>query len=197
MSRKSNLPQWNFFRILEEDLEECFGFVEPLPEHHNVHSDQFAAIILLACTEIENALMYFCSKNGCKPKPENIEGYRRCILQKYPNLTQMSISIPRYNIKNIKPLSDLTDKSSPDFWRNGYNNIKHNRLNNPKAPTLLRAINALGGLFIILLHNYRAIENISSISIDNMPILFEVDSLNSFDDESVISWSWQLPDDDK
>ena len=29
MSDYSNLPHWNYFRLLERDLEECFRYVAP------------------------------------------------------------------------------------------------------------------------------------------------------------------------
>ncbi|MEI6135228.1 MAG: hypothetical protein WCP72_09655 [Desulfomonile sp.] len=51
-----NLPHWNYYRLLESDLELCFRYVEPVQEHFGVYSDEFAKIIVLASTEIENGL---------------------------------------------------------------------------------------------------------------------------------------------
>ena len=192
MSSKHNLPQWNFFRILEEDLEECFAFVEPCEAHYGVYSDQFAAIILLACTEIENALRAFAAWAECEPMPTSINSYCRCILNTYPHLPKMVVSIPRYGL-TMRPWHGWTDNSPPEWWTLGYNKIKHDRLKHPTAPTLWRAINALGGLLVVLLHNYRAIHRISSIPMENMPHLYEPTALDDLEWGATFSWSWHLP----
>jgi len=41
-----DLPHWNYYKLLERDLEGCFRYVHPCDGHFDVYSDEFARIIL-------------------------------------------------------------------------------------------------------------------------------------------------------
>lgn len=190
-----NLPHWNYFRILEKDLEQCFQYVEPIEAHFSVYSDQFAKLILVACSEAENALRALSLTINENAKTRNLGDYRTTIISKYPNFWRMKFSLPRYNL-SITPWSAWSeDNTAPTWWKDGYNDIKHDRLGNPNAATLESAINSVAALEAVILHLYSFKYRTTMMPFENSPHLIDpVEEEGDFSGGS-ISWSWELPDD--
>lgn len=150
MDTRYDFPQWSFYRSLEKDLEDCFEYVNPTIEHFEVHSNRFARIILLACIEIENALIAF----GPPAKSSVIKQYFSLVTAKFPNFSQHEFIIPQYEIRS-QPWKAWSKDVVPLWWSQGYNKIKHARISNPQSATMKNAIDALCGLQCVLLHVYR------------------------------------------
>lgn len=191
-----NLPHWNYYLLLEKDLEKCFQFVPPIQSHWGVYSDAFARIILMASSEIENALNDFAFWTQTKPKPSSINKYYTCVTSKYPNFCAMETVIPRYSI-GFKPWDGWSAYAAPDWWSFGYNKIKHDRMKHPNAPTLIRAIKSVSSLQVLLLHYYRQRYKNCELSFDTQPKLIipwekDTDWLGA-----TMSWTWKLPDEPK
>jgi hypothetical protein len=189
-----NLPHWNYYRLLEQDLESCFRFVNPSQEHWNVYSDEFSRIILVAASEIENALRTFALWSQTNPIPSSILKYFECITTIYPHFYEMELVMPRYSVA-IKPWEDWSESAAPDWWTYGYNKIKHDRLNYPNAPTLIRAIKSVGALQVLLLHFYRYRYKDCELAYDIQPSLFIPWEKEKSWLGATISWGWDLPDD--
>jgi hypothetical protein len=68
-------------------------------------------------------------------------------------------------------MDDWSAKSPPEWWTNGYNKIKHDRLNHPNAPSLISAVHSVEGLLVLLLHFYRLRYRKCSIPVEDMPML--------------------------
>jgi hypothetical protein len=194
MSIYHNLPHWNYYRLLERDLENSFRFVPPSQEHWNVFSDEFSRIILMASTEIENALRSFafwCQENS---KKLDILDFFTLISNKYPKFCDMDMLMPRYSL-GFKPWDGWSSTSAPDWWSLGYNKIKHDRLNHPDAPTLIRAIKSVGALQVLLLHFYRYRFKGCEFAYDVKPNLIIPWEKEGLWEGATISWTWNLPDD--
>lgn len=149
-----NPPHLSYYRLLERDLDACFRFVEPVPVHFDVYSDEFSRIILCASSEIENALKAFAVAADVVPQPQNILGFWAVITSRFPRFCTMEMFLPRYS-HVFSPWSGWSSSAAPDWWTFGYNKIKHDRLNNPGAATLRRAIESVGALQALLMHFYR------------------------------------------
>jgi len=193
MAVHHNLPHWNYYRLLERDLENCFRFVQPCEKHFGVYSDQFARIILMASTEIENVLNSFAFWAQCNPKPSSILAYFPCIAGSFPRFCDMELVMPRYSI-GFKPWEGWSTKAAPDWWTLGYNKIKHDRINHVDAPTLIRAVKSVGALLVVLLHFYRRRYGECLMPAEIAPNLMvpwvrEDENLGAF-----IGWDWVLPD---
>jgi len=154
MEALHNPPHLSYYKLLEEDLNSCFRFVEPIEAHHDVYSMEFARIILMAASEIENALKSFDVAVNGAAKGKKICEYSILVVGRFPAFCSMEMYLPRSSYK-FKPWSGWSSSKAPDWWKNGYNNIKHDRLNNPGAATMLRAIESVGALQAVLLHLYR------------------------------------------
>ena len=188
-----NLPHWQYFRMLEGDLLDCFQYIQPVQTHFNVYSDRFARIILLACAEIENCLDGFASNANALPKPENISQYQAFIQGRCPLFSTMKVDIPRCGLELV-PWENWTQSTAPDWWTNGYNKLKHDRLRHPDAPSFHRALSSVAALLVVLLHYYRALHGRDC----QMPAeLFPQIFMPHEEDDGIYgparSWFWTLP----
>lgn len=193
MTEHYNLPHWNYFRILEKDLEACFRYIDPSTVHLPVYSDEFAKLILVACSEIENALSELSTSIDASVTCKNLGDYRNVVISKYPYIHMIKIWIPRYGI-TVEPWGAWAADQSPDWWKNGYNKIKHDRVGNPSAATMGRAINSVAALESVLLYLYRDKFNVTSMPGENVPHLMEPVEESQF--SGGMLWSWELPDDE-
>lgn len=191
---RQNLPHWNYFRILEKDLEQCFQYVDPVESHFSVHSDQFSKLILVACSEIENALRSLSLAIDQKSRVGNLGSYRDTVIHQYPNFWRMKFSLPRYNLSFCPWMSWKTENASPDWWKEGYNKIKHDRVGNPGSATLYAAISSVSALEAVLMHLYRFKYQAARMPFECAPhLIYPAEEGNMGGAE--ISWSWELPDD--
>lgn len=152
-----NPPHANFCRLLERDLERCFQFVEPSDAHSAVYSDEFARIIILACVEIENALRGFVACAGGPTGQKNLGDFHGVVTGKFPKFCSMEMLVARTE-RVIKPWEHWQQDQAPDWWKLGYNKLKHDRLGNPTAATLERAIFSVAALQALSLHVHRLLE---------------------------------------
>jgi len=77
----------------------------------------------------------------------------------------------------------------------GYNKIKHDRISNQSAPTLLQAIKAVGALQVVLLHYYRVRFPGGMIADRGIPELMLPWEADSGSGGASTLWEWRLPDD--
>lgn len=154
MQALHNPPHLSYYKLLERDLDECFRFIEPIESHFEVHSMEFSRIILMASSEIENALKSFDVVAATIAKSKNILGYHSPVTSEFPKFCTMEMFLPRCELV-FTPWSEWSEIKAPDWWTNGYNKIKHDRVSNPGAATMRRAIYAVGALQALLHHLYR------------------------------------------
>lgn len=190
---KSQAPRWNYFRLLEKDLEESFRFVQPCVQHFDVYSEHFARVILIACTEIENCVEAMAANAKYASALKDIDGYNQFLGSQYPNFTQSKVDLPWYGL-TFDPWLNWTVGSAPDWWKNGYNKIKHDRENFPDAPTLRRAIESVAALFVLLLHYYRTLNGAGyAMPLQTQPSLFVLNEKAGDWQGGYVGWSWKLP----
>jgi len=192
MTMHHSLPQWNYYQMLEADLEKSFRYIQPSPTQYSVTSDHFSMIILAAAAEIENALALVANHIACQPPPGNIHQYFTCVTGTYPNFCNTKISMPRFS-GMFTPWQGWSASSAPDWWTNGYNKIKHDRLNYPDAPTLGRALNAMAALQALLLHYYKLIDPHATMPSALEPKLLQIVEPSTDFETGCIQWSWELP----
>ena len=189
-----DIPHWKYFRLLERDLEESFRYVSPVPEHFNVHSEYFARVIVMACVEIENCLRSFSSKVPGGGTPQAISQFQAVVTGQYPQFTSMKIDMPRFSVQSLEPWAGWSTNTAPDWWTNGYNKIKHDRVGHPAAPTLHRAISSVAALLVILLHFYRLeYGRIEVSSIIAPTLLLPQEPENDGIYSGSTGWDWKLP----
>lgn len=147
------LPHWNYFLALESDLEHVSRFVEFTQANYDTYSLEMAHLLLAPCSEIDVVLKALCKKVKLEKKPRTIDSYREILHPKFPKLCDMNMRIPRYGLET-EPWVNWKENRNP-YWWNDYNKVKHERGEYFSRATLRNTINAVAGLFAVLLFFYK------------------------------------------
>lgn len=138
---------WNYFLVLEKDLEATTRYVEPYNQDE-VYSIEFFKILVLAATECESAFKALC-KSISGSERGNIGEYKETILKKYPGIVNAEVIIPRAH-KSIKPFAKW-DSSALDWW-DAYGKTKHNHIASFSTANYLMAVKSLGALYVLVFY---------------------------------------------
>ena len=124
MDKKTLHGMWNYFLMLESDLDNTSRYIEPLNQE-NVYSFEFAKILILACTEVEAVFKAICHEIDDSQTAGDIGKYKSIILGRYPKIVNTKVSAKRLG-RDIYPFAGWD--RGPLLWWNGYNDVKHNRV---------------------------------------------------------------------
>ena len=182
--------------LLVERLDELLYFIEPTPETLKTHSHKARELLILACTEVENAWKAYLRISGSTPSA-NVDFTTRDYvkLSKPLHLEEYEIGMPRYvGIPKMKPFLgwSATQPTKSLTWYDAYNKSKHDRTSHFAEATLwncLQAVAANLALFSvkfgpILLHHGRGtlaafVNQLFTIELTNCsPSSFYVPKLN-------------------
>lgn len=155
---------WEYYLAIEEDLANCSRYVEFTAENYETFSNEFAKIIVLASAEIDTILRELCVEISGNAKAENIKMYFPIISGKYPKFVNSDVKIRRADV-DLQPWEGWNKDKGPDWWRLGYNKIKHDRTNHFVKANLHNALQAVGALLIAILH-YHDFVNGKAVSVD-------------------------------
>ena len=164
-----SLPHWEYFLAIEQDLEKCTRYVEFDERNYKTFSLEFARIIVASGAECDTVMKLLCNSIDSSKDPQDILQYFPIVNSKYPKFIKYEIQILRYKLVFLKPWETWSETDSPDWWKNGYNKIKHERDKYFENANLKNAIMATAGLLCTLLYYYEELKSkgsISSIDID-------------------------------
>lgn len=69
-----NDDNWNYFLMLEKEVEATFDFVEPSIKNYSTFSISYAKLILSICGEFDSLLKDYCKDLSSKnQRPSNIQ----------------------------------------------------------------------------------------------------------------------------
>jgi hypothetical protein len=160
-----NDNHFKYFLILDKDLKSTLRYVELDKRNYKTFSLEYVRLILSICAEVE----VICKKISSNINPDvDYSGYdlpqmADIILQKYPKITDLEISVPLIS-ESILPFesweknhkgADGSDQRNMPSWWSDYNHIKHARDKNYPRANLENALFSLSGLFGVLLYWYR------------------------------------------
>ncbi len=143
---------WNYFLALDEDVVNLSRYLELNEQNFACYSLELARILFAASSEIDVIAKRICLEITPNLKCDNIDKYRKQIIPKYPQIGQTIIEIPRYGLM-LNPWKAWADDANPDWWR-AYNDVKHERHIYFNHANLRNALNAVAGLFVLLLYFY-------------------------------------------
>ena len=161
---------WNYFLALESDIKNLSRYVEFCEENWQTYSIEIAHIMLSVCSEIDVFSKMICSEIGCTPC-ENMRDFREALNPKFSEISNMQVMMPQYGL-TFQPWQNWSQNKKPDWWQ-AYQDVKHNRdLEYPKA-NLKNLLNAISGLFVLLIVYYKRVQNLRLI--EPIPQLLEVE----------------------
>lgn len=144
---------WNYFLALEEDLFTVARYVEFSSRNMGTYSLEFARLLLTAASEADVIAKQLVKQISPGARVRNIDDYRAAIVRWSPKFTRQQVTLPRYGL-SLKPWTSWSRGASPDWWL-AYNAIKHDRAASFQSATLKNVLNAMAGLYLLLLHNAR------------------------------------------
>ncbi len=166
---------------MDKDLKATLRYVELDKKNYKTFSLEYVRLILSICAEVEVICKIICSNidPGVDYSEYNLPQMAGVILQKYPKIIELEISVP-FISESILPFENwekiLTDsgddqRNMPPWWSD-YNHIKHARDKNYHRANLKNALFSLSGLFGVLLYWYRIkLDGNDDIRIPNSPEL--------------------------
>ena len=145
-------PYWSSFKLLYDDLEESFRYVNPTKAHLKVYSLRFYEILIRACTEFESICKDIVIEHRLSKKESlnfNIYDYHlvNAYFEKKPS--KLSVGYLFSEPLFVKPLDDWNNAPLL-FWYSGYNTVKHNRVKEFEQANLENVLNSIAALFIII-----------------------------------------------
>jgi len=147
------LQHWNYFLALEDDVVRLSRYLEPTQDNFDAYSLESARILFAAASEVDVVSKRLCQKLNSKSKSSKITQYKNEILSVYPQLVSSIVEIPRFGL-TFTPWVQWKIEESPLWWR-AYNNVKHHRDTHFAEASLKNTLNAVAGLFVVLLFFYR------------------------------------------
>lgn len=153
-SRPASLIQWNYFLSIESDIERLSRFVEFNSANFKAYSIEIARLLLTVSSEADVVSKQLCNTIDSASNAKNISEYREIIKKHFPEFSKGAVTIPRYDLE-FYPWKDWITDSTPDWWK-AYNKVKHQRDDFFALANLENVLNATSGLFILILHYYRA-----------------------------------------
>lgn len=153
IQERAILLHWNYFLALEEDVVRLSRYLEPTESNFNAYSLELARILFAAASEVDVVAKQLCKKLNSKSKARVITEYRKDIVGAYPQLPSAIVDISRFGL-TLTPWDQWENGESPIWWR-AYNNVKHQRHTHFAEASLKNTLNAVSGLFVLLLFFYR------------------------------------------
>lgn len=148
-------PQhWNYFLALEDDVIRLSRYLEPTKDNFDSYSLELARILFAAASEVDVVAKRLCQELNSKSRPDSITKYKSEILAAQPQMTSAVVEIPRFGL-TFTPWKQWKADPSPRWWR-AYNNVKHHRHTHFPEASLEHTLNAVAGLFVLLLFYYRS-----------------------------------------
>ena len=157
----NSLLHWNYFSALESDVERLARFVEFTSKNFDTYSVEIAHLFLAAASEVDVVARQLCSKMDGDANAQNMNKYRVVLRRCYPEMEASSVMIPRYGL-NLRPWRNWRDDKNPDWWGD-HNKVKHERGEHFSRASLKNVLNAMAGLFLVVLYYYRDTMNVRRI----------------------------------
>jgi hypothetical protein len=148
-------PHWNYMLAIERDVERLSRYVEFDQRNFGCFSIEIARILLATAAEVDVVCKQICQNLNGTTKAQNIHEFQKEIVAGFPNLPQFEVVLPRFDLPALCPWKEWSTSSatSPGWWK-AYNKTKHERHAQYNLANLDNALNAVAGLFVIVLHLY-------------------------------------------
>lgn len=151
----TSVIHWNYFLALENDLHSLSRYVEFVEPNLGCYSVEISRILFSAASEADVVAKQLCLNISPVSTAGSINAYRNEITAAYPDIAGFEVMIPRFAMDPFKPWERWGQPDGVPMWWTAYNKVKHHRNTEFHQANLKNAINAVGALFILILHLYR------------------------------------------
>ena len=146
-------PHWNYLLALDSDLAHLSRYIEFDGRNFDCFSLEIARILLAGAAECDVVAKQLCEvvEPGCGA--DNVNSYREIIVRHLPQLMAFEVIISRYGL-SLLPWDEWQQPTGVPLWWTANNRVKHERHVHFHQATLNNVLNAVGGLFVLLLYLY-------------------------------------------
>lgn len=152
-----SLSYWNYYLVLEADLAALSRYVEFARENFNTYSMEMAHLLLTAASEVDVVIKQHCAQLVPNKTVKNICQYRKMLRPLNPALEKTKVFLPRFGLELI-PWKNWKKDKTPCWWSD-HTDVKHKRGDNYTKANLGNVLDAMGGLFLLLIMYYREDQN--------------------------------------
>jgi hypothetical protein len=147
-------PHWNYLIAVERDLERLSRYVEFDQRNFDCFGIEIARLLLACGAEIDVVCKQICQAIAPGSAASKINEYRVEILTLYPRVPMFEVTLPRFGLI-LHPWDEWKKQNGVPFWWTAYNKTKHERNTEYHRANLKNALNAVAGLFVVVLHLYK------------------------------------------
>jgi len=147
-------PHWNYLLAIERDLDRLSRFVEFDERNFNCFSIEIARVLLAAGAEVDVVCKQLCRNINVASSADNIHRYRDEIVLALPKVPTFTVLLPRFGLR-LTPWDEWIKPAGVPFWWTAYNKIKHEQDSEYHRAHLKNALNAVAGLFVVILYLYK------------------------------------------
>jgi hypothetical protein len=148
------LPHWNYLLAIERDLDQLSRYVEFDRSNFDCFSIEIARILLASGAEADVVCKQICKIINRNSKAERVNKYRSEIVPALPLIPDFEVLMPRFGL-TLKPWDEWRNVDGVPLWWTAYNKIKHHRDSEYGRANLKNALNAVAGLFVVVLYLYK------------------------------------------
>jgi hypothetical protein len=163
---------WNYFLAIERDVEVLSRYVEFDARNFDSFSIEIVRLILAAGSEIDVVCKQVCRTINPSSNANDINDYRNEIMSSFTQTPHIEVIVPRFGL-SLHPWDEWRDaKNGVPVWWTAYNKVKHQRDYHYEKANLKNTLNAIAGLFVVVLYLY--IDDAESGGLSPAPQLFRL-----------------------
>ena len=145
---------WNYLLAIESDLDRLSRYVEFDEKNFDCFSIEIARILLASAADVDVVCKQICRNLNPKSSAVTINKYREEIRAACPNIPGFEVRLRRWGL-TLTPWDEWKKPRGVPFWWTAYNKIKHHRDSDYQSANLKNALNAVAGLFVMVLYLYK------------------------------------------
>ena len=145
---------WNFFLALERDVDVLSRYVEFDSRNYDCFSIEIARILVAASGEVDVVAKQICRAADSHSSARDMIDYRRELMRAYPRIPDFRVKMPRFGL-DLKPFEQWKRHNGVPLWWKAHDKIKQEKNTQYHRASLKHALNAVAGLFVMVLHLYR------------------------------------------
>jgi hypothetical protein len=181
-----SIPHWTYLLAIERDLGDISRYIEFDTRNFDCFSIELSKVLLSAGAETDVVCKQLCKKVNNNSRADSIGDYRTELTKVFPSISNFGVNLPRFGMK-LTPWDEWKKRGGVPLWWNGYNKVKHHRHTHYHSASLKNALNAVTGLFVMVLYLYK--EEAESGKLTPRPQLLTVEE--SHDGGEEIGGSWE------
>jgi hypothetical protein len=111
-------------------------------------------VLLAAAAEADVVCKQLCRKENPSSRARSINTYRNELAQPIPGITRLKVQIPRFGL-TLHPWDEWNKANGVPLWWTAHNKVKHERHAHYEGANLKNTLNAVSGLFVLVLFLYK------------------------------------------